>query len=283
MHSLMMLFALAIACGIRFSIPPTSQKNWARSLFFFLFPPLILLMTSLAVLCMGYRGEMLGLKASWFSYFFAIIFLFFASFRLIQMFSQAWLAQQEIQKYPQKLVVAQLARIIDTEFPYSARIGFWNSELIITQGLIDLLEPEHLNAVLAHEKAHYNYRDTFWFFWLEWLRSITSWLPNTKTLWQELLFLREIRADQRASKSVDSLLLAESLLQVAQQVNLVSPFNFRERICVAFHEVSAQNRLLERVNLILDEPESSSFEFSWYHWTILLCSLMPFFTLPLHD
>lgn len=283
MHSLMMLIALGIACGIRLNVPPIAQKTWQRSLFFFLFPPLFLLMTSLAVLCMGYQGEMLGLKASWFSYLFAIVFLSFAAFKLIQLFYQAGLAQQEIQKHPQKLIVDQFARIIDTEFPYSAQIGFWNSELIITQGLINILDSEHLDAVLAHEKAHYNYRDTFWFFWLEWLRCLTFWLPKTEILWQELLFLREIRADQRASKMVDSLLLVESLLMVAQQVNLISPFNFSNRICVAFHEVCAQNRLLERVNLILDEPESSSFEFNWYHWTILFCSLMPFFTLPLHD
>lgn len=283
MHSLMMLISLSIACGIRLSAPSIAQKTWQRSLFFFLFPPLLLLMTSLAVLCMGYQGEMLGLKASWLSYLLAIVFLTFAGFKLIQLFYQAWLAQQEIQKHPQKLIVDQLARIIDTEFPYSARIGFWDSELMITQGLINVLDAEHLDAVLAHEKAHYNYRDTFWFFWLEWFHSLTFWLPNTESLWQELLFLREIRADQRASKTVDSLLLAESLLIVAQQVNLVSPFNFSKRICVAFHEVCDQNRLLERVNLILDEPESSSFEFSWYNWTILFCSLMPFFTLPLHD
>lgn len=283
MHNIMMLVALVIACGIRLCDSPNTQKNWQRSLFFFLFPPLFLLMTSLAVVCMGYKGEMLGLPASWLSYFLAVVFLVFSGFRFIQLSYQAWIAQQEIERHPQKWVVDRYARIIDTEFPYSAQIGFWNSELIMTQGLLDILNAEHLEAVLAHEKAHYNYRDTFWFFWLEWLRSLTSWLPHTETLWQELLFLREIRADQAASKTVDPLLLAESLLFVAQQVKLVSPFNFSNQICVAFHEVSYQNRLLERVNLILDDPESSSFEFSWYNWTSLFCSLMPFFTLPLHD
>lgn len=282
MHSLMMLLALWIACGFRMSVPPLTQKTWASSLFFFLFPPLILLMTSLAVLYMGYHGEMLGLKADWLSYVFAIIFLSFAGFKLIQLFDQAWIAQQELRKHPQTLVGNQFARMIDTEFPYSAQIGFWNSELMMTQGIVNLLDAEHLEAVLAHEKAHYNYRDTFWFFWLEWLRSFTAWLPNTQVLWQELLFLREIRADQRAAQSVDSLILAESLLIVAEQVNRVSPFNFSHQICVAFHQ-GDQSRLLERVNLILDEPASASFQLSWYTWTILLGSLMPFFTLPFHD
>lgn len=282
MHNLMILVALAIACGIRLYVPSIHHRSWQRSLFSFLFPPLFLLMTSLAVICMGCEGEMLGLPATRISYLLAIIFLLVALGRLIQLSYQAWSSGRAIEHYPQKTISGQLARIVDIEFPYSAQIGFWNSQLLMTQGLIDALDAEHLAAVLAHEKAHYNHRDTFWFFWLEWLRSSTSWLPNTNILWQELLFLREIRADRTASKTVDTLLLAESLLIVAWKVNLASPFDFSNRICVAFHEISYQNRLLERVNLILDAPESS-FEFSWYNWTSLFCSLMPFFTLPLHD
>jgi Zn-dependent protease with chaperone function len=283
MHSLMMLVALGIACVIRFCELSITSKSWQRSLFSFLFPPLFLLMTSLAVICMGYQGEMLGLPASWLSYLLAVAFLGFAGFRLLHLAYQVYLSTREIQNYPQQKIAGQNARIIDTEFPYSARMGFWHSELVITQGLIDSLDSEHLEAVLAHEQAHHHYRDTFWFFWLEWLRSLTAWLPNTERLWQELLFLREIRADQTASRTVDPLLLAESLLLVAQQVNVVSPFNFSHQVCTAFHEASSKNRLLERVDLILDNPESSSFEWSWYDWTSLFCSLMPFITLPLHD
>jgi Zn-dependent protease with chaperone function len=51
---------------------------------------------------------------------------------------------------------------------------------------------------LAHEQAHAHYRDTFWFFWLN---VLTSWLPHTEALWQEILFLREIRADEKAKES----------------------------------------------------------------------------------
>lgn len=283
MHSLMILMALGTAFGLRLTIPPaTAKKSWQRSLFFFLFPSLILLMTALAVICMGYHGEMLGLKADWLSYLLAIAFLGFAGFKLIQLLLQTLRTRQELKRHPQALVGDQVARMIETDFPYSAQVGLWDSELVMTQGLVNLLDSEHLAAVLAHEKAHHNYRDTFWFFWLEWLRSVTCWLPKTDELWHELLFLREIRADQKASQSVDSLLLAEALLIVVEQVKQISPFNFSPLSGVAFHE-SNQNRLLERVNLILDEPQSGSFTLSWYNWTLLLSSLMPFFTLPLHD
>ena len=52
----------------------------------------------------------------------------------------------------------------------------------------------------------------FGFFWWGWLRRLTEWLPHSKELWQELLLLRELRADQWAAQQVDPLVLAESLL-----------------------------------------------------------------------
>ena len=89
--------------------------------------------------------------------------------------------------------------------------------------MLDALDRPHLDAVLAHEQAHVYYRDTFWFFWLGWIRSFTIWLPNTEAVWQELLLLRELRADRQATEQVDFLLLAESLLIVAQNPLLASP------------------------------------------------------------
>ncbi|MCA2656936.1 M56 family metallopeptidase [Microcystis sp. M061S2] len=282
MHSLMLLLALTIAIGLRWFLP-SYQRRWQITLFFFLFPPLLLLMTVISVVCMGYRGQMLGYNSSLISYFSAIIWLVFAIFCLIKLSYQTWQTHRDFSSYPLKKITAQKARVLAVDFPYSARVGFWKSELIVTQGLLNLLDREHLQAVLAHEQAHQEYHDTFWFFWLGWLRSMSSWLPNSENLWSELVFLRELRADKYASGQVDYLLLAESLLLVAEKVNQVAEINFSDSCCVALNDHSLNNRLLERIDALVESEKPELPRFNYQVWLLLSLSLAPFLLLPLHS
>ena len=284
MHTLMILIALAIALSIRtMPLQPIKnwRKRWQRSLFFFLFPPLLLLMTAVAVLCMGYQGMMFGWQASWLSYILAVGFLIWACILLVQLFKQANQSQQQIRVYPRQEIEGKIARILATNFPYSAQIGFWQPELIVSQGLLDSLDSEHLKAVLAHEQAHYNYRDTFWFFWLGWFRSFTAWLPNTESLWKELLLLRELRADRQAIQQVDALLLAESLLVVAQQANQFSLFHSSIGFCAALHDTISDNRLAERIDLMLSEQNFAPSSL-WWSWSWIILIFLPLITVPWH-
>ena len=282
MHSLMLLLALTIAIGLRWFLP-SYQRRWQTTLFFFLFPPLLLLMTVISVVCMGYRGQMLGYNSSLISYFSAIIWLVFAIFCLIKLSYQTWQTHRDFSSYPLKKITAQKARVLAIDFPYSARVGFWKSQLIVTQGLLNLLDQEHLQAVLAHEQAHQEYHDTFWFFWLGWLRSMSSWLPNSENLWSELVFLRELRADKYASGQVDYLLLAESLLLVAEKVNQVAEINFSDSCCVALNDNSLNNRLLERIDALVESENPELPRFNYQVWLLLSLSLAPFLLLPLHS
>ncbi|MDB9402920.1 M56 family metallopeptidase [Microcystis sp. CS-574] len=282
MHGSMLLLALTIAIGLRWFLP-SYQRRWQITLFFFLFPPLLLLMTVISVVCMGYRGQMLGYNSSLISYFSAIIWLVFALFCLIKLSYQTWQTHRDFSSYPLKKITAQKARVLAVDFPYSARVGFWKSELIVTQGLLNLLDQEHLQAVLAHEQAHQEYHDTFWFFWLGWLRSMSSWLPNSENLWSELVFLRELRADKYASGQVDYLLLAESLLLVAEKVNQVAEINFSDSCCVALNDHSLNNRLLERIDALVESENPELPRFNYQVWLLLSLSLAPFLLLPLHS
>ena len=282
MHGSMLLLALTIAIGLRWFLP-SYQRRWQITLFFFLFPPLLLLMTVISVVCMGYRGQMLGYNSSLISYFSAIIWLVFALFCLIKLSYQTWQTHRDFSSYPLKKITAQKARVLAVDFPYSARVGFWKSELIVTQGLLNLLDQEHLQAVLAHEQAHQEYHDTFWFFWLGWLRSMSSWLPNSENLWSELVFLRELRADKYASGQVDYLLLAESLLLVAEKVNQVAEINFPDSCCVALSDNSLNNRLLERIEALVESEKPELPRFNYQVWLLLSLSLAPFLLLPLHS
>ena len=194
MHLMMIAIALCLAWGLRL-IPINSQatwdNRWQRSLFSFLISPLILITTALAIVFMGAEGSMLGLPASRLSYGLAVTFLLITLILGLRLSDRALKTCREISQYPNQTIAGNCVKFLAIDFPYIAQIGFWQPKLVISQGLLDILEPEQLKAVLAHEQAHVYYRDTFWFFFLGWLRSVTSWLPNTEALWQELLLLQK--------------------------------------------------------------------------------------------
>ena len=283
MHLIILIFAVGIASLLRALIPvlsPESELSWQKALFIFVFPPVLLLMTALAVVSMGYQGMMFGLKASWLSYSLAIAFLLWS---LGLAFYRLWQAQQSIQEirhYTKGFTQNQPTRILNTPFLYSAQIGLWNPELVVSQGLLDSLDDEHLQAVIAHENAHYYYRDTFWFFCLGWLRQISFWLPQTEQLWQELLFLREVRADKKAAQQVDPLLLAESLILVAKNMQKMTILPNFEAICATFNH--QDNRLVTRINCLIEPSDILLVENNLFHWVLFCSAFLPLILIPLH-
>jgi len=280
MHFMMILAALGLACLLRLSwFQPTGNwtQRWQRALLLFLLPPLLLLMTALAVIFMGPQGQMIGLHTDWFSYHLVLGCLGLAVICCLKLAVEGLQSLQQIRSYPQIQLEGKSARLLDNSILFSAQIGFWQPELVVSQGLLQTLKPEHLEAVLAHEQAHYYYRDTFWFFWLGWLRQITGWLPNTEALWQELLLLREIRADYWAAGRVDVLFLAESLLMVVNAQMRAS-----ENFCAAFSCTITRNRLQQRIDALLGEPEFPT-ESSWWNWSWVVLGLLPLVAVPFHS
>lgn len=281
MHLMMILAALGLALSVRLSYESSAGswiERWARTLLFFLFPPLLLLMTALAVLFMGPQGRMIGLQASWFSYLLTIVFLLVAGASCLQLALSGWRCVFQTRTYPSQELGGKLYRILDTPVLFSANIGFWQPELVVSLGLLNTLDNTQLDAVIAHEQAHYYYRDTFWFFWLGWMRSYTGWLPNTEALWQELLILRELRADRWAAQTVDPLVLAESLLLVVSSPSSVPSESF----CAAFSSIVQKNRLNQRIEALLAEPESTR-QIGWWSWAWSLAVFLPLVAIPFHN
>ena len=279
MHLAMIIIALAIAWLLRLTRVKTQHTwigRWQEGLFLFLFPPLLLITTAISVISMGFRGKMLGIQASWLSYTISFAFILLAGFWLLKLTYQGYQSLKQIRTYKSQSILGKIAYILEVDFPYSAQIGFWYPNLVVSQGLLRSLDREHLNAVLAHEQAHVYYRDTFWFFWLGWLRHLTLWLPNTDNLWQELLLLRELRADRKAAEQVDSILLAESLLKVAQDTCQEASV-----LCANFSCTIPKNRLEERIDFLLDDTISIS-AYDWRNWSWIILLFIPLLTIPFH-
>jgi Zn-dependent protease with chaperone function len=277
MHLAMIISALGLAYLIRCSYRQTGNwmQRWQKALLGFLLPPLLLLMTALAVLCMGPQGLMIGLHTEVFSYFIVLGSLVICGLLGMRLAVQGWQCWQQINTYPAINVQGKSARLLDSPMLYTAQIGFWKPVLVISQGLLQNLNSQQLQAVLTHEQAHYYYRDTFWFFWLGWVRRVTAWLPNTELLWQELLLLRELRADRWAAERVDVLLLAESLLIVVRAPMIASDF------AAAFSCVAPRNRLQERIEALLNQAEPM--QSNTWAWSWVLLALLPLLAVPFHN
>lgn len=276
MHLIVTLVTIAFAIILRCrSISTDGQwsQRWYRTLFLFCFPALLLLTNAITILYMGCHGRMLGVRVGSVGCSIAGGLILLAMGCLLKLAYRGDRFLRGLSRYPQQTIGNTTARVLDLELPYSAQVGFWRSETIVSQGLLAAFDAEHLTAVMAHEQAHAEYKDTFWFFWLGWMRHFSFWLPNTDRLWQELLLLRELRADRRAIESVDFLLLAESLLTVAK-----APLE--TEWCVGLNDPQIGDRLEERINFLLDSTELVE-ESHWHYWS-WLCLLLPLLTIPLH-
>ena len=258
----------------------TWQQRWQASLLGLALPPALLLGTALAIAIMGASGRMWGMPPSKLAYFLAVGFLAWSARTGLRLLYLSWQDERRLHAYPWEEVVGEPVRLAPTPIPASAHVGIWQPEVLLTTGLLTQLDSEQVRAVLAHERAHAYYRDTFWFFWLGWLRGTTFWLPGTAALWQELLLLRELRADRRAAKESDALALAEALLAVAGY-----PLEFSEARCAPFSCSAPPSRLQERIEALISLPPASATdvraEGSWHWWSLGL-ALLPLATLPFH-
>lgn len=252
MHSIMIAIGLSLAYAIRLrwlAIPLSWYNSWQRSLFLFLFPFLLIVMTAASIVWMGASGQMFGLWAGWFSYYCALSFLGWAAIVFLQQALAGVRLVQEVRTYPLIKIGDKYCRVPDIKALFAAQIGFWQPELVLSQSLLNRLDSSHLEAVIAHEEAHYYYRDTFWFFWLGWVRQLTNWLPNTENIWQELLCLRELRADRWSAQKIDPLILAESLLLVMDVPSVSESI-----LCAGLSCVAPSNQLTQRLEALLAQP-----------------------------
>ncbi len=288
-HFVMIFGSLCLAWGLRYSwqnsgnvaFPTGWQMRWQKALVCFVLPPLLVMTTAIAVLCMGSEGQMIGLQAGRLSYASALIFLIYSIFRSGQLALNGWQSLQRLQSLVVDSedinLVNEPVKLLNMPMLFAAQIGFWRSHLFVSQGLLDTLDADHLEAVLLHERAHAHYRDTFWFFWLGCLRQVMPWLPNTQALWEELLLLRELRADRWAAQYADGLLIAESLLAMVS-----SNMHPTQTFAAAFGATNTSDRLEERVNFLLAEPEPLP-QFSWRSLFWIGFSLLPLAVLPFHS
>jgi Zn-dependent protease with chaperone function len=107
------------------------------------------------------------------------------------------------------------ARLIDSPTPVAYCLpGPFSSITVYSAGLVELLEPDELEAVIAHERAHVVQRhDIVLIAFRAWHASL-PWFPITYRAQREVGLLIEMLADDRARKTVSTRSLARAIAAV---------------------------------------------------------------------
>ncbi|MCM1982248.1 M56 family metallopeptidase [Lyngbya confervoides] len=255
----------------------TISQRWLYALLALTVPPLTLLMSVVSILIMGPWEQGIPAWEGWLTYGLCWLILLYGGALGIDLLWYNHLILRQIRTWPQRTVQGQSCRILETPRRFSGLFGLWHSELVLSQGLLDQLQPAQVAAVLAHEKAHLFYSDIGWFALIHWLSRMFGFLPFTETLWKELLLLRELRADHWAAQRTDPFVLAESLVQVARY-----PLLYRSDLCATLGSEVPPSRLQERVQALLN-PHVAQVKASRV-WLILgsIFACGPLLLIPFH-
>jgi hypothetical protein len=256
MHSSLLLLTVAIAVVWRWQWrSPTGswRLRWQSALTAFCLPPLMVVLAAGAVLYMGHHGTMMGWSVSpmgcWVS---RGVLGWFGGVGVYALGQAAktewWLRHQATVSLP----TGGQARCLEIDLPVAALVGLSPASLLVSRGWLEQLTLAEQQAMVAHEQAHADYGDPLWFWGLGVIRRFASWLPHTQALWEELLLLREIRADQQAASTHDPLLLAELLVNLSRQMTLAAQGNTPDIApYLGFNEPLSLSRLEQRVNALL--------------------------------
>ena len=289
MHGLLFTFAVSSAVVLRvlwhWSLSDRQDRSdrrswnqrWIAAIFSFLLPPLLLLTSAMALLWMGPEGMGISYLEGIGTYGISAGFLIGAIAIGFGLVASAGASIRQLQRYPVQMwdTLGLRARLLPLDVPFIAQVGLWNPDIVVSQGLLKQLDGPHLKAVIAHEQAHAQYHDTFWFFCFGWLRRLTGWLPKTDALWQELLILRELRADRVAVQHTDPLLLAEALVLLVR-----SPMEHHDWAATLNPEMP-RDRFEERIDAILDAEPLMPIP-GWQMSAIVLAGLLPLLMVPFH-
>lgn len=108
-----------------------------------------------------------------------------------------------------------VVRVLDHSAPLAWSVPGWNRRLVLTAGLIDLLTPAQVDAVIAHERAHLSlHHDLLLLPFQAWVTALGR-LPGVRAARGAVAVLAEMQADDVAARAVDAETVMSALAAVA--------------------------------------------------------------------
>jgi Zn-dependent protease with chaperone function len=108
--------------------------------------------------------------------------------------------------------------VISHSMPVAVTMGLLKPRIVISSGLLSLMEEDEIEAVIEHEKYHLRHKDPLQMFLLSML-SVSMWyIPIFKWLSEKYNLIIELMADKHAiSKVGKSDVLGSALLKILKQ------------------------------------------------------------------
>lgn len=120
--------------------------------------------------------------------------------------------------------------VMDDPHPAASSFGGWASTIIVTTGAIELLTPEQLRAVVAHERAHITDRHHALRALAALQAAVLPWVPATRMLNRATRLLVELAADEVAARKAGAVHLANALARMADATGDASMHLRAERL-----------------------------------------------------
>ncbi len=146
-------------------------------------------------------------------------------------------------------------------------IGLWKPRMILSSGLMDMLEPNELHAVIEHEKCHMRYRDPLAIFLLSMISKSMWYIPIFAWMADKYPIMIELRADKYAiTQMKQSAHLGSALLKLLKQ----APTPHVSLSHASFAETSMNVRIMH----ILDPQMKISFKWPFVRLLISLLTII---------
>ena len=112
-------------------------------------------------------------------------------------------------------VRAPRVRLCPSLAPVAFTYGFFQPTIVLSRWMVDSLDKQELEAVLAHELAHHARRDHLLTWWALLLRDAFCYLPTSRLTYQQLRDAQELACDDLAAQMTRQPLgLASALTKV---------------------------------------------------------------------
>lgn len=169
--------------------------------------------------------------------------------------------------------------VSDAQLPIAFASGIRRPRIYLSAGLLALLSDDELLAVLCHEWAHVQRRDTLWMFLIRLQRDMLWFVPSSHLAWQNILRSQDEACDQMAATLTGQpLTLARALVKLAA----VRPAA-RQPALIAAHPfmllgAPPRRRVLQMIRLHAQAPGQRKL----VAWTtgLLACTLLVLASLP---
>mgnify|MGYP000883649733 CR=1 FL=1 len=144
--------------------------------------------------------------------------------------------------------------------PIAFTIGMTHRRVVLSDGLLQLLDKEELEAVVHHELFHYDNRDPLKTFLLTQAAFALWFLPVLRSIVSHYKISREILADQAAIQQLGTPAgIGSALLKLVNRMQLPSRI-----VCSSFAETSINYR----IHRIIEPDSGCSPRLGW--WSIMI-------------